>query len=302
MKTLTLTEVKSAASILLEGGLVAIPTETVYGLAAPVFSESSVEKIFRVKGRPSDNPLIVHVSSMEQIERVAEDIPYEFYHLAEVFFPGPLTVILKKKASVPPIVSAHLDTIGVRMPKHPLALQLIQEMDVPLAAPSANLSGKPSSTQASHVLNDFDGKIEAILDGGPCIEGLESTVLLLEPKPIILRPGSIEKERIETVLRKKVEYASHLADRPLSPGMKYRHYCPKAKVMLFNSENELANYLKSTSAKTKVIKDLTPETLYHSFRQADLENVEEIAILLDAAHKEHVALMNRLQRAAYFGE
>ena len=194
-------QLQRAADLLKAGHLVAFPTETVYGLGAPIFSPEAIQSIFKVKGRPADNPLIAHVSSVEQVSRIALEIPEAFYRLAEVFFPGPLTVVLKRRPDVPSIVSAGLETIAVRMPSHPIALKLISLVDEPLVAPSANLSGMPSSTQAEHVLDDFDGKIAAVVDGGKTEIGIESTVInLLGETPILLRPGSISKEALEKVL------------------------------------------------------------------------------------------------------
>lgn len=281
-----------AAKFVKEGELVAFPTETVYGLGASVFNPIAIQEIFRVKGRPQDNPLIVHISDLEQLEQIVHSIPKEFYQLAEAFFPGPLTILLPKKSCVPDLVSAGLATIGVRMPSHPLARELIRAVGEPLVAPSANLSGKPSSTTAAHVLQDFNGKIGAILDGGACSCGIESTVLRLIPEPQILRPGTIRKEEIEAVLKLEVRESFSEKGIPSSPGMKYRHYAPNAKVVLVES------FESSYDKKVLKIKTVSSQTLYASLREADLEGYEEIHILCDETTRLDRALMNRLQKAA----
>ncbi len=208
-------DLKGSAELIKSGELVAFPTETVYGLGASVFNPKAIEQIFQVKGRPQDNPLIVHISSLQQLELIVEELPKEFEVLAESFFPGPLTLILPKKESVPSIVSANLPTIGVRMPAHPIAQLLIEGVGVPLVAPSANLSGKPSSTTAQHVRDDFGDRIKSILDGGPCEYGIESTVLTLHPKPTILRPGQITQAQLEEVLKVPVTLAAEHVEKPL---------------------------------------------------------------------------------------
>jgi L-threonylcarbamoyladenylate synthase len=194
-------DIAKAALLLKEGYLVAFPTETVYGLGAPIFNEKLVAQIFASKGRPADNPLIAHISDLSQILEIACEIPPFFDQLTKEFFPGPLTLILKRHPRVPAIVSGGLDTIAVRMPDHALAQALITAVGQPLVAPSANLSGRPSSTEASHVLHDFSGSIAAVIDGGPTKHGMESTVLsLLKEKPVLLRPGALSLADIEAVL------------------------------------------------------------------------------------------------------
>ena len=183
-------DIAAAGEILRGGGLVAIPTETVYGLAANALDGRSVEKIFLAKGRPQDNPLIVHISAFEEMAPLVKEIPEAAKHLAAAYWPGPLTMISEKSDIIPPQVSAGLDTVAVRFPSHPAAQAVIRAAGVPLAAPSANLSGKPSPTTAAHVLEDMDGKIEAVLDGGPCAVGVESTVITLAADPPrLLRTG-----------------------------------------------------------------------------------------------------------------
>lgn len=231
---------RAAAEILLRGGLVAFPTETVYGLGANALDPDAVKEIFKVKRRPADNPLIVHVTGLEQAGALVENIPPEAVRLAQQFWPGPLTLVLPKKKVVPEIITAGLFSVAVRVPAHPLALKLIQATGFPLAAPSANLSGRPSPTTAAHVLEDLAGRIEAVLDGGPCTIGLESTVLsLLSSPPVLLRPGGVTLVKLEEVCGKKILDLSSAGEKgndwesvPRSPGMKYRHYAPRAPLYL----------------------------------------------------------------------
>lgn len=236
--------VKKASELLKKGEVVAIPTETVYGLAANAFDEKAVEKIFIAKGRPSDNPLIVHISELSQWAELVESIPENALALARAFWPGPLTIILKKSSLIPLRTSGGLDTVGVRMPLHPTARAIISAAGVPLAAPSANNSGKPSTTTAEHCLHDLDGKIPLIIDSGECSVGVESTVVTLVPKvPRVLRPGGISLEMLADVLGKvEVDDAvlSKLADGAVaaSPGMKYKHYSPNAKVSIVKGSFE----------------------------------------------------------------
>lgn len=226
----------TAAEILKNGGLVAIPTETVYGLAANALDAEAVKKIFVAKGRPNDNPLIVHVSSLEEIPPLVEKVDPRLYDLAEKYWPGPLTVILKKSDAVPAEVSPRLDTVAIRMPSHPDAREIIRLAGVPLAAPSANASGKPSPTSVSHVIDDLDGRIDAVVDGGECSVGVESTVVTLATEPpTLLRPGGITVEQLESVLGRISISPAVLeklkdGEKAESPGMKYKHYAPKARV------------------------------------------------------------------------
>ena len=236
--------IQTAAAILQNGGLVGIPTETVYGLAANALDGAAVAKIFAAKGRPMDNPLIVHISHFEQIYDLVREVPEAAKKLAKQFWPGPLTIILPKSARIPDEVSAGLDTVAVRFPSHPVARAVIDAAGVPLAAPSGNLSGHPSPTTAAHVMNDMDGRIEAVLDGGPCSVGVESTVVTLaEQPPRLLRPGGITLEQLRGVLG-QVEMDDAvlhpLADgkRAAPPGMKYKHYSPKANVIILDGSLE----------------------------------------------------------------
>lgn len=240
------------AEILKSGGLAAIPTETVYGLAADALNGAAVAKIFAAKGRPMDNPLIVHVAEFEDIERFAlvREIPEAAKKLAKVFWPGPLTIIMKKGGVIPDEVSAGLDTVAIRLPSHPSARAIIKAADTPLAAPSANLSGSPSPTTAQHVMNDMDGKIDAVFDGGACGVGVESTVITLaQGTPRLLRPGKVTLEELREVLG-EVELDSAVLNKlkdgqkAASPGMKYKHYAPKANVVLLKcTDDEFINYV-----------------------------------------------------------
>lgn len=224
--------VKEAAEVILRGGLVAFPTETVYGLGANALNPGAVESIFKAKGRPADNPIIVHVSRPEMLGQLVRSIPKGAEKLINRFWPGPLTLLFPRSEQVPDVVTAGLPTVAVRMPDHPVSHLLIDTCGVPVAAPSANVSGRPSPTNASDVLEDLDGKIDLLLDGGECVVGVESTVLdVVSPTPRILRPGGVSKEEIEETLGTPVEVASgrgHEDEIPASPGMKYRHYAPAA--------------------------------------------------------------------------
>lgn len=224
-----------AAKCLAGGGLVAFPTETVYGLGASALNEVAVAGIFVAKGRPQDNPLIVHISDKTMLKQVVACVPPAAEKLMDVFWPGPLTIILEKSENIPISVTAGLKTVGVRMPSHPVALALIEKSGVPVAAPSANLSGCPSTTRASHVIHDLTGRVDYIIDGGACAVGLESTVLDMTGEvPQILRPGGVSLEELQAVLG-EVAYEPALKDSrevPKSPGMKYRHYAPKGELYL----------------------------------------------------------------------
>ena len=232
-------KISAAAKILREGGLVGIPTETVYGLGANGLDGKAVKRIFEAKGRPQDNPLILHVTGPQWLPRYCADIPPIAYVLARKFWPGPLTMILKRKPIVPDETTAGLDTVGMRCPNHPVTLAIIREAGVPIAAPSANTSGRPSCTTAQDVLEDMNGKIEGVVDGGPCTVGVESTILDLtcEP-PRLLRPGGLPLEDLERLIGhidvdKAVTTPLKEGEQPKAPGMKYRHYAPKAPVTVF---------------------------------------------------------------------
>lgn len=234
-----LEKIRIAAGIIRRGGTVAFPTETVYGLGADALNPAAVAKIFEAKKRPPDNPIIVHVSSIDDVHRVAEEIPEGAYSVIERFWPGPLTLIFRASRNVPKTTTAGLETVAVRMPSHKVALALIKESGTPIAAPSANLSGKPSPTAAEHVLRDLYGRIDALLDAGPTEVGVESTVLdLTADPPEILRPGGTPYEDLLDVLGRVRLHPLVTAQRaisiekPRSPGMKHRHYAPNAKLIL----------------------------------------------------------------------
>lgn len=233
--------IRTAAKIIKEGGLIAFPTETVYGLGADGLNPEAVKKIFLAKGRPADNPLILHIANMKDVFYLAAIVPLKAQVLMERFWPGPLTLILPKSKFIPGEITADLDTVAIRMPQHPVALALIKESGVPLAAPSANLSGYPSPTEATHVWHDLSGRIDGILDAGATGLGLESTVLDISGEvPVILRPGGVTKEELEEVIG-PVQYDPGLLDPseiPKSPGMKYTHYSPRAEVLLLDGETE----------------------------------------------------------------
>ena len=250
--------IEKAGTILKEGGLVAFPTETVYGLGGDALQKESSRKIYAAKGRPSDNPLIVHICRWEDMKKITEEIPKEAEMLAKAFWPGPLTMILKKSEAVPLETTGGLNTVAVRMPENKVALALIEASGGYVAAPSANTSGKPSPTLASHVYEDLAGKIEMILDGGAVGIGLESTIIdLTEATPMILRPGYITKEMLEDALGKEVAVDKTLLDAaakqaPKAPGMKYRHYAPKGELTIVSGDAE---------AVTDAIQKLTKEKM-----------------------------------------
>lgn len=228
-----------AAEILRLGGLVAFPTETVYGLGADTFNSNAVQKIFEAKGRPTDNPLIVHISKLDQLDELTDNIPELGKILTQAFWPGPLTIVVNSSPFVPKIVTGGLDTVAVRMPKHNVALRLIDVLDRPIVGPSANISGRPSPTTAQHVHQDLNGKIDLILDSGRCDIGVESTVVdVTSQPPLILRFGGLTRERIEQLIG-EVQTTEDYHYKRRSPGTRYRHYAPKAKVILFERGDKL---------------------------------------------------------------
>lgn len=236
--------VEEAARIIRDGGLVAIPTETVYGLGANALDPQAVAHIFEAKGRPQDNPLIIHIDDATEAEKYARNIPEEYYELCRRFSPGPLTVILKKQDCIPVETSGGLDTVAIRIPSHPVARAIIHAAGVPIAAPSANLSGKPSPTSAQHCVDDLWGRVDAIVDSGQCAVGVESTVLsLAEERPILLRPGAVTPEELREVLGDLVIHQAVTGQlekgvKATSPGMKYKHYSPKAQVTILDGDSE----------------------------------------------------------------
>lgn len=318
---------KLAATEIKNGGLVAFATETVYGLGADAFNKKAVEKIFLAKGRPNDNPLIVHFSDIADIEKAAILTPMAI-KAAEFFMPGPLTIVLQKKENLPNAVTAGLNTVGVRIPSNKTAQEFIKECGTGIAAPSANTSTKPSPTKAIHVYDDLNGKIKYILDGGECEKGLESTILDLSSDKIrLLRQGAIPIEDLESVLG-KIEIISK-SEKPLSPGMKYRHYAPNAKIIVFNSGEKikiLNEYFKLKQKDTPIrvlgvwnnnqikmlkeagvdLKDFVlfcsdqdyAHNLYAELRQSDKLNTEIILCELVSNIGIGCALNNRIFKAA----
>lgn len=236
--------IDQAAEVLRNGGLAAVPTETVYGLAADAMNEDAVRRIFEVKGRPQDNPLIVHISRTEMWRPLVKELPESALKLAEAFWPGPLTIILPKSEAVPLTTTAGMDSVAVRMPSHEGIRALIDKCGFPLAAPSANLSGSPSPTSAEHCRRDLDGRVPIILDGGECRVGIESTVVSLVERPKLLRPGAVTAKMLSAVLGEEVEVSSAVTEplgegeKPSSPGMKYRHYAPKAHMILVEGDSD----------------------------------------------------------------
>ena len=266
MNTLLLSDkkndLKTAAEILKNGGVVAMPTETVYGLAADALNGEAVSKIFKAKGRPMDNPLIVHISCVDDISRfnLVKEFPQTARALAERFWPGPLTMIMKKSDVIPDEVSAGLSTVAIRLPSHETARELIKESGTVLAAPSANRSGSPSPTTAQHVKDDLFGLIDAIVDGDSCAVGVESTVITLATDtPRLLRPGLVTVEQIEEVIGEievdnAVLFKLENTEKAASPGMKYKHYAPKAKVVLLNCEGDkFAEYVNEQFEKDECV-------------------------------------------------
>ena len=325
-----------ASEILRSGGLVAFPTETVYGLGADALNPDAVLSVFSAKGRPADNPLIVHIHDRNQLEPLCE-VPPRAVPLMDAFWPGPLTLLCVRKPAVPDVVTAGLPTVAVRMPSHPVARALLQACDLPVAAPSANSSGRPSPTTAAHVLEDMDGKIPLIIDGGMCDVGLESTVLdLCHGRPVILRPGGITREMIAGVLGCGVEVAGSVLrplqenETALSPGMRYRHYAPKAVVTLVEGPEErvlarLCDLYREETARGRkccvlcftehmsalasccphdIGSAASPSEIAHrlfdTLRRLDEEGMESVFSEVVPPEGVGLAVMNRLGRAASF--
>lgn len=297
-------KIRLAAELIKTGELVAFPTETVYGLGANAMDENAVKKIFIAKGRPQDNPLIVHISNIKQITELVRTVPLEAKKLIRKFWPGPLTIILKKSKIVPNIVTAGLNSVAIRMPKNKIALKIIKESGCPIAAPSANSSGKPSPTSAKHVYEDLVTKIPLIIDGGETEIGIESTVIDLTTKiPRILRPGKITEEEIQKII--KITKKSYRCKKTKSPGTKYKHYSPEAKIIVVNKKINLKKikeqYEKDGKVKIILEKESTKNTaknLFKEFRKADKEKVK--TIIIRGLKKEGLgtAIMNRLEKAS----
>ncbi len=326
-------ELEKAAQLLRAGETVAFPTETVYGLGANALDTDAVRKIYEAKGRPSDNPLIVHIYDTKQLAELTDNVPELAQKLMDAFWPGPLTLIFKKReGAVPACVTGGLDTVAVRMPNHPMALNLLRLTGLPVAAPSANLSGKPSPTAVSHVQHDLDGRIAAIVSGGKCAVGVESTVLDVSGAvPVILRPGGVTKEQLEEVTGGPVRYAAPFAsaeETPRAPGMKYTHYAPDAPVYICTGtpeeiaakideallpyrggagvmlsaqtlrllQNQDGNLVVNLGSKDD-LKQITCN-LFAALRYFDDSDVEAIYTEDFPTEEIGAALMNRLQKAA----
>ena len=326
--------IQTAAKILQEGGLVAFPTETVYGLGGNGLDNSACEKIYIAKGRPSDNPLILHISEFEELNPIVREISPAAQKLIDAFWPGPLTMVFPKSDIVPEKATGGLDTVAVRFPNHPVARAIIHAAGLPIAAPSANSSGKPSPTRASHVEFDLNGKIDMIVDGGAAEWGLESTIVDVSGEvPMILRPGAVTKEMMEEVVG-TVEIDPAILQKPAAdlkpkaPGMKYTHYSPKAEVVLVKGEmNAVVNEINRLAAEdmvqgyktgvmaTEETKDLyqadiilslgsrdRPEeigaNLFKFLRKFDFLGAERVYSEVFSEEGEGMAIMNRLNKAA----
>lgn len=324
---------EEAAEIIRSGGLVAFPTETVYGLGADALNARASERIYEAKGRPSDNPLIVHVAEFKALEQIAEDVPPEARILSDAFWPGPLTMIVRKNDRVPRETTGGMDTVAVRMPSHPVALELIRRSGGYIAAPSANTSGRPSPTLAEHVAEDMNGRIPMILDGGPVGIGIESTIIdLTEDIPMVLRPGYITPDMLREVIGEvRMDPGIIAADsdrKPKAPGMKYKHYAPRADMILIDGDEErvvekinaLAREAEASGKKAGIIatdetkgrydrgevvsigarqdEDAIARHLYRILRQFDDMEVDVIYSESFATPRIGQAIMNRLLKAA----
>ena len=324
-------DIRAAAAIIRDGGLVAFPTETVYGLGADGMNGEAAAKIYEAKGRPSDNPMIVHISSKNDLKKLTDHITQDMKTLMDAFWPGPLTMVVPALPSVPRVTTGGLSTVAVRMPNHSVALALIEASGLPIAAPSANASGRPSPTTGMHVLDDLNGRIDAVIMGEPCQIGIESTVVdMTQDPPMILRPGKLTAEDLSRLLGKKVSMDPALLVRPdihrsgdslmetdaefhpKSPGMKYKHYAPKAEMIIFEGEPEKVR-LAIAEAKMEraergekvgiiLYDDSRPEEAAHDFfaqlRAFDKSGVD---VIFAAALKEDgvgFAVMNRMFKSA----
>ena len=325
---------EQAGKLIAEGELVAFPTETVYGLGGDALDPDASRRIYAAKGRPSDNPLIVHIADFDDMKRVAREVPEQAKKLADAFWPGPLTMIVWKSDAVPEATTGGMQTVAVRMPNHPVALELIRRSGCLIAAPSANTSGRPSPTEAQHVAEDLSGKIAMILDGGPVGIGIESTIIdLTEEKPMILRPGYITPEMLSEVLQEEVVIdpgiiAADDTRKPKAPGMKYKHYAPKAEMIIVDGAqdavidkiNELTAAKRAEGKKVAVIatdetkdrydaqvilsmgkradEDAIAQHLYKILRECDESDVGEIYSECFQTPRIGQAIMNRLLKAA----
>ncbi len=322
--------IEKAAEIIRRGGLLGIPTETVYGLGANALNADACRRIYEAKGRPQDNPLIIHVPDASWLSRYCEKVPESAYRLAEAFWPGPLTMILPKKEIVPYRTTGGLETVGVRCPNHPVTLAVIAAADVPIAAPSGNTSGRPSPTSAADMLEDMDGKIDGIFDGGPCGVGVESTTIDLPCQPPrLLRAGGLPLEELERVLGtvlvdKCITQLMTDGERPRAPGMKYRHYAPKAPVTVVTGDGKKsAAYIAAHAPEGAgvicfsefraqfpgcVVHELGPEgdkseqarRVFDALREFDATDVTEIFAQCPDDAGLGLAIGNRLKKAAGF--
>ena len=308
MKTVLTSSPIEAAEFVKRGGIAAFPTETVYGLGATIFNETAIAKIFEAKKRPADNPLIAHISSIEQIEQLADEITETAQKLIERFFPGPLTIVLKKTERVPDVATAGLDTIGIRMPRNLLANEFIAACGWPLIAPSANLSGRPSPTTWQAAYEDLNGRIDCILQGEPTEIGLESTVVdCREDTPVILRLGSVSLQEIQAVIPEASLAA--VTDMDIrSPGLKHNHYAPRATVVIWNAQDQGTGQnafigLNRPSVDLAFIKivsniDEYAHELFEFFRECDREGIETIYCEQVKTEGIGAALMDRIERAS----
>ena len=323
--------IEKAAALLREGKLVIFPTETVYGLGANALNPAAVAGIFMAKMRPADNPLILHVTSVDDIPPLVSHFPESAKKLAEAFWPGPLTLIFKKSEIVPAIISPGLNTVSIRIPSHPVAREIIKLSGVPVAAPSANLSGSPSPTNAAHCKDDMLGRVDMIVDGGSCDVGLESTVLSLAcDPPRLLRPGAVTVSQIEKIIGKiEIDSAvTHKMDNdtaPASPGMKYKHYSPKAKVILVHAKSgEFIAFAKkrnepnisflafdedlpfldnrAVSYGSVHIPETQSRNLFAALREIDSLGADTVYARISGMENLGLAIYNRLIRAAGFDE
>jgi L-threonylcarbamoyladenylate synthase len=311
METVLTTSPTEAAEFIKRGGLVAFPTETVYGLGANVFDEQAVKRIFAAKQRPADNPLIAHVGGKEQIDSIAAVMPPAARVFIDAFFPGPLTVVLPKAAGVPEIATAGLETIGVRMPGHPAAVEFLKACGTPVVAPSANLSGRPSPTTWEAVYEDLNGRIDCILQGEATEIGLESTVVdCTENPPEILRTGAISLEQLRSLVPETMMYEPLMDERPRSPGLKHRHYSPHGDVLLITpgttpkyASRSAFIGLTTPEANFRLIRicDSSEEyarSVFEFFRECDRRKIKTIYCEVVAEQGIGAALMDRLRRAA----
>lgn len=325
--------IDEAAALIKEGGLVAFPTETVYGLGANGLDEAAVLKIFKAKGRPQDNPLILHIQSIDQLLPLVSHVPDLAYKCIEKFWPGPLTIIFNRSSIIPDVITGGLDTVAIRMPENKIALDLIRKSNVPIAAPSANLSGKPSPTSADHVIRDLSGRVDMIIDGGCTGVGLESTVLDLSGDiPMVLRPGGVTIEELRVLIPDVTQDLATIKESqaivPKSPGQKYRHYAPAAEMRVYTGEvedivisiNKVCEELKAKGRRIGIMateetkdrynmgiikvvgsrekKESIATNLFNIIRQFDDEDVD--IILAEGVEADNIgmAIMNRMMKAS----